>query len=95
MYKTVDEVKKTGISKKQQKSLPNRHISNVKVIDMTGPEQRVLSGYSEIARGHDKPVETFDAEEAAKKSFEMPELLHNLDLLVDMAEQRIIKHDRQ
>nr|XP_054774972.1 tuftelin-interacting protein 11-like [Lytechinus pictus]XP_054774973.1 tuftelin-interacting protein 11-like [Lytechinus pictus] len=95
VYKTVDEVKRTGISKKQPKSLPNQRLTNVKVIDMTGPEQRVLSGYSEISKGHDKPVETFESVEAGKKMFEMPELMHNLDLLVEMAEQRIIKHDRQ
>ncbi|XP_071492519.1 tuftelin-interacting protein 11-like [Diadema antillarum] len=95
VYKTVDEVKKGTVVSKKPKTLPNKHISNVKVIDMTGPEQRVLSGYEEIARGHDKPEDTFESIEAGKKAFEMPELMHNLDLLVEMAEQRIIKHDRQ
>lgn len=30
-----------------------------------------------------------------KKAFEMPELLHNLNMLIDMTEEEIITKDRQ
>ena len=63
-------------------------LSQVKVIDMTGPEQRVLSGYHAIA-GVQKPTEEWDATRKDRKftNFSVPELLHNLNLLVDVSEQ--------
>lgn len=54
---------------------------------MTGPEQRVLSGYHAIS-GNQKPSDEWDLRKDKKfKNFEMPELLHNLNLLVEMCEQ--------
>ncbi|XP_022103603.1 tuftelin-interacting protein 11-like isoform X2 [Acanthaster planci] len=95
VYRTVEEVKKSGHLKKRKKADPAA--SGVKVIDMTGPEQRVMSGYSHLGKQHDKPSERLEVEgpEGKKSAFEMPELEHNLQLLVEMAEQQIIQHDRQ
>lgn len=62
-------------------------LSKVKVIDMTGPEQRVLSGYHAIS-GVKKPIEQWEVPKDKKFSnFDLPELLHNLNLLVEIAEQ--------
>jgi tuftelin-interacting protein 11 len=59
----------------------------VKVIDMTGPEQRVLSGYHAIA-GQQRPTDEWDPrKEKSFNNFNLPELMHNLDLLVTMCEQ--------
>lgn len=59
------------------------------VIDMTGPEQRILSGYHAIA-GVQKPTEEWEIRKDKKFSnFSMPELLHNLDLLVNVSEEVI------
>ena len=70
----------------------------MKVIDMTGREQRVMTGYSAIA-GQQRPGEEGDTtaplaklQEKRKANFELPELLHNLDLLVDMCEQVRVMH---
>ena len=76
------------------KSDPCHHLfDQVKVIDMTGREQRVMTGYSAIS-GQQRPGEEGDVmaplaklQEKRKANFELPELLHNLDLLVDMCEQ--------
>ena len=57
-------------------------------------------GYQAISKRHDKPdedeeYEVVRQEAADKRAFDMPELLHNLNLLVDMAEEEIIQNDRQ
>ena len=56
-----------------------------------------LSGYHAISNRHDKPVieEEEETEEPGKRAFDMPELLHNLNILVDMAEEEIIANDRR
>lgn len=67
-------------------------LSRVKVIDMTGPEQRVLSGYHAIS-GVKKPLDQWEVQKDKKFSnFDLPELLHNLNILVEIAEQVQKKH---
>lgn len=73
-------------------------MSKVKVIDMTGPEQRILSGYHALS-GPKKPQgegELFeDIVHKKCANFALPELQHNLDLLVEICEQDIIWVDRK
>jgi len=94
VYKTVDEVISEGGHQKIKGGLS--HLTKVKVIDMTGPEQRVLSGYHAIHNQHSKPLEA-DDDQTTKvyQNFALPELSHNLDLLVNMMEQEIIQNDRE
>lgn len=62
-------------------------LSKVKVIDMTGPQQRVLSGYHAIS-GPQRPADEWETRKEKKfTNFALPELQHNLNLLVDMCEQ--------
>merc|ERR1711970_1053924 len=72
---------------------------------MTGREERVLTGYQSIS-GQQRPDGDTDTTTAAiaaknlsglsaKTNFELPELIHNLNLLVDMCEQDIIQTDRK
>lgn len=71
-------------------------MSRVKVIDMTGPEQRILSGYHAIAGGQQCPDEiVITSDKKSKVNFALPELQHNLNLLVDMCEQDITQNDRR
>lgn len=57
------------------------------MIDMTGPEQRILSGYHAIA-GVQKPAEEWEVRKDKKfANFAMPELQHNLNLLVDVSKE--------
>lgn len=67
-------------------------LSKVKVIDMTGPQQRVLSGYHALS-GLKAPPGVEHYEDVVHKKctkFALPELQHNLDLLVEMSEQVFI-----
>ena len=64
-------------------------ISKVKVIDMTGPEQRVLSGYSALSVK--KTSEPMDSEAtsqtlSARDKLQLDKLAYNLDALVDFCE---------
>ena len=92
-YKTVDEVIATG---SKRRTVVQSELSKVKVIDMTGREKRVLSGYHAISNKHDKPEEeeVFESSQG-KRAFDMPELLHNLDLLVEMAEDEILQNNKK
>ena len=102
VYKTVDDViAESQFRKVDTMSGERRKGEGVKVIDMTGREQRVLTGYSSIA-GQQRPDEEGESvtplaglQQKRKKNFELPELIHNLNLLVDMTEQDIISADRK
>ncbi|XP_064606027.1 tuftelin-interacting protein 11-like [Liolophura sinensis] len=95
-YKTAQELIETGSTKKRRG--PASDIAKVKVIDMTGREKKVLSGYHAISHRHDRPDEDeddFQDEGPKARVFDMPELIHNLNLLVDMAEEEIVLNDRK
>lgn len=60
---------------------------------MTGPEKRILSGYHAIgAKTTDEDIRNGAAKEWA--NFNMPELTHNLDLILEVCEQEIISIDK-
>ncbi|XP_050457784.1 tuftelin-interacting protein 11 isoform X1 [Cataglyphis hispanica] len=95
-YRSVDQVLEDGKLKPNRKLPISSDISRVKVIDMTGPEQRILSGYHAIAGGQQCPDESIPtSDKKSKENFALPELQHNLNLLVDMCEQDIIQNDRR
>ncbi|XP_070168890.1 septin interacting protein 1 [Polyergus mexicanus] len=95
-YRSVDQVLEDGKLKPNRKLPMSNDISRVKVIDMTGPEQRILSGYHAIAGGQQCPDEAvITSDKKSKVNFALPELQHNLSLLVDMCEQDIIQNDRR
>ncbi|XP_074648738.1 tuftelin-interacting protein 11-like isoform X2 [Tubulanus polymorphus] len=98
-YKTADELlSNDGVSTYKKKRPVQSELSKVKVIDMTKKEQRVLSGYHAIHSRHDRPEdeeELYSALQHERRVFDMPELCHNLNMLVDMSEEEIIDNDRK
>lgn len=96
IYRSVDQVLEDGKLKPNKKVRIANEMSRVKVIDMTGPEQRILSGYHAIAGGQQRPDENVVVtDKKSKVNFALPELQHNLNILVDMCEQDIIQNDRR
>ncbi|XP_076181741.1 septin interacting protein 1 isoform X2 [Ptiloglossa arizonensis] len=96
VYRSVDQVLEDGKLKPNKKVRTSNEMSRVKVIDMTGPEQRILSGYHAIAGGQQRPDENVVVtDKKTKVNFALPELQHNLNILVDMCEQDIIQNDRR
>lgn len=100
-YKSVQDVIDRGNARKNYilSDRMSAKLSNVTVIDMTGPEKRVLSGYH--ALGHQTRAAGNDSEilyehRATKRcdNFSLPELQHNLQLIVDLCEQDIIACDK-
>jgi tuftelin-interacting protein 11 len=94
IYKTAEELIASGPTKRRQPEVQS-DLAKVKVIDMTGKEQRVLSGYHALSLKHDKPIEDDTIHSQERRHFDLPELLHNLDLLVDMSESEVIQNDRK
>lgn len=63
---------------------------------------RSYAGYHAIStRRHDSSDDDYDvaaadaADPAKARAFEMPELMHNINMLIDMTEEEIITRDRQ
>ena len=91
-FYTADDLlnSKEAKSKLLEKSTKANDSSQIKIIDMTGKEKRILSGYHALST---KKVD----EEATvvEKYFDHPELVHNLELLVNMAEDDIIQNTKR
>ncbi|MFH4981967.1 hypothetical protein AB6A40_008676 [Gnathostoma spinigerum] len=87
-YKTVDEVLSEGSLLKKRLDFSS---TGVKVIDMTGKEQKVYSGYDAFVSKTRVEQELEDEHRA----FDVPELTYNINMLLDMTEETIRRNDRQ
>ncbi|XP_037958650.1 septin-interacting protein 1-like [Teleopsis dalmanni] len=98
-FKTAEEIIERG--KNSKNNMPDKlskQLGNVPVIDMTGPERRVLSGYHALAHTRVMDEDIYEVKTDLKNKlasqasnvFDMPELKHNLQLIVDLCEQQII-----
>ena len=96
IYKTADQVLEEGKWRKVSQEKPHVGSAGVKVIDMTGKEKRVLSGYHAISAQQmpDDDVED-PAQEMRPAAFDLPELRHNIDLILDKCEEDLIGADRK
>ncbi|KAK8737875.1 hypothetical protein OTU49_004288 [Cherax quadricarinatus] len=93
VYKSAEEVIQEGKTKKL-KPTDDSHITRTKVIDMTGPETRVLSSYHAIA-GQKNFVDEYEEDKKKKyEHFDLPELLHNLQMLLENCEDDIVRNAR-
>ena len=93
-YKNAQDVIKEGKGRRVAR-VDSSHISKHKVIDMTGPETKVLSSYHAIA-GQKSLADSY--EESRKKKFEhfdIPELIHNIQVLVDNCQDDILMANRR
>jgi len=68
--------------------------NKIKIIDMTGKEQRVMHGYESIGQiTQQSKLRLKEGKEA--KLFDLPELTNNLDLLVMMTEDKILSNEKK
>lgn len=73
-------------------TISSNELSRVPVIDMTGREKRVLSGYHALRAAAPR----FEHEPRRKcDNFAAPQLMHNLELMVECCEQDIIQNARE
>ena len=78
---------------KQSDTVSGLKTSKIKIIDMTGKEQRVMHGYESISQMNKQSYLT--SEKKQVKQFDLPELTHNLELLVNLTENKIINFDKK
>lgn len=70
--------------------------TKIKVIDMTGKEQRVMHGYESLSQMTKLSRQMTSGEDKEKpKNFTLPELVHNIDILLSMTEDRILQADKK
>lgn len=95
-FKSVEDVIEKGKKPDYMLYDSNNKLSKVKVIDMTGPEQRVLSGYHAMNQAKVTEDDVYEPKSTGDlKHFQLPELMHNLNLIVNMCEQDIIANDKR
>ncbi|MGH0188514.1 UNVERIFIED_CONTAM: hypothetical protein FKN15_030041 [Acipenser sinensis] len=97
-YRTVDELKAKGYAMGKSMAAPPTELAQVKVIDMTGREHKVYSSYSQMSNKHSVPEEPPlppAGKEQKSPGFALPELEHNLQLLIDLTEQEILQGARR
>ncbi|KAG7244007.1 hypothetical protein INR49_006168 [Caranx melampygus] len=93
-YKTVDELKAKGKLAGRSTAASAGELAQVKVIDMTGREQKVYYSYSQMTSKHSVPDEgppSMSTRDQKGSGFALPELEHNLQLLIDLTEQDILQ----
>ncbi|XP_056889929.1 tuftelin-interacting protein 11 [Takifugu flavidus] len=97
-YKTVDELKAKGKLAARSTAASAGELAQVKVIDMTGREQKVYYSYSQMSNKHSVPHEgppSLTTRDQKGSGFAVPELEHNLQLLIDLTEQNILQSARR
>ncbi|TSM04900.1 Tuftelin-interacting protein 11 [Bagarius yarrelli] len=97
-FKTVEELKAHGKLSNKSMSQPAGELAQVKVIDLTGREQKVYYSYSQMSQKHSIPEEapmSASAREQKSSGFALPELEHNLKLLIELTEQDILQCSRR
>jgi len=87
-----DEYHEAGTKHKPKKSiLSGLSTSKIKIIDLTGREEKVFEGYESLSRIRKVEVPS----QTDKREFNVPELIQNLDTLISMKEDEIFDTDRK
>uniref|UniRef100_A0A914KN32 G-patch domain-containing protein n=1 Tax=Meloidogyne incognita TaxID=6306 RepID=A0A914KN32_MELIC len=90
-YKTLNDVISEGESQRFGENGFGAVNAVGKIIDMTGPEQRIYEDFNSFSRRARMPI----IADVERTNFNVPELTHNLNTLLDVTEEEICKTDRQ
>lgn len=98
VYKTMEQVIEEEATQGGVHKMAREYseISKTKVIDMTGPEKRVLSGYS--ALGVKRTLEPNDSDVVTglnQDKLQLANLTANLDIMINLCENKIRENDRE
>ena len=98
VYKTMEQVieEEAAQGRVDKMARDYRKISKTKVIDMTAPEKRVLRGYS--ALGVKRTLKPNDSDVVTglnQDKLQLANLAANLDIMVNLCENKIRENDRQ
>ncbi|XP_026462739.1 septin-interacting protein 1-like [Ctenocephalides felis] len=96
-YNNFSEMKTESLLINKQPKIDSlkKEFETTKIIDMTGPTKRVLSGYHALKHTKTNDDNLYDEKQyAVRNNFSLPELMHNLNLIVEMYEQNIIANDK-
>ena len=67
--------------------------SKMKIIDMTGKEKKVMHGYESL--GQMSRLSRQQQSSGSAKKFDVPELVHNLDLVISLTENRLVQSEKK
>uniref|UniRef100_A0A915NWJ5 G-patch domain-containing protein n=1 Tax=Meloidogyne floridensis TaxID=298350 RepID=A0A915NWJ5_9BILA len=90
-YKTLNDVISEGENQRFGDSGFGAVNAVGKIIDMTGPEQRIYEDFNSFSRRARMTI----IADVERTNFNVPELTHNLNTLLDVTEEEICKTDRQ
>ncbi|OTF72162.1 tuftelin-interacting protein 11-like protein, partial [Euroglyphus maynei] len=92
--KSTDDIIRDSVTKSWTNQNAD-YLSNMKIIDMTGPQQQILSGLSKLHQS--KPVKPKDDYRVTEFNtrFDIPELRNNIERLIMLSEKNLVKRKRE
>lgn len=91
--KSFDDIIKDSLN--QSWNNQNSDLTGVKIIDMTGPEQRMLTGLSQLHQSKpEKPKDDYEITDFNTR-FDVPELKQNIQRLILLSEKNLMKRKHE
>ncbi|XP_046912846.2 septin interacting protein 1 [Dermatophagoides farinae] len=92
--KSTDDIIRDSITKSWTNPTAD-YLNNMKIIDMTGPQQQILSGLTKLHQS--KPAKPKDDYHVTKFNtrFDIPELRNNVERLIMLTEKNLVKRKRE
>ncbi|XP_027196916.2 septin interacting protein 1 [Dermatophagoides pteronyssinus] len=92
--KSTDDIIRDSV-KKSWSNQNDDYLTGMKIIDMTGPQQQILSGLTKLHQS--KPIKPKDDYRITEFNtrFDIPELRQNMERLIMLSEKNLVKRKRE